>query len=633
RTIDFGFEIPELKHFYGREKELDKISEFMKSESKILALRGIAGIGKTYLVAKALEKYADWKIFWYRAHEFSTLQTFLKYLAEFLVTLRKSRLRAYLYSGRMDLNESLFILEEALQYDNVLLIFDDMHKMQKELVNFCAELFKILKRAEGVKAILAGRFIPSCFDRKDLVEGYVKELALEGLDREATAKLLEERGIKTIDKIYEFTKGHPLMLELVKSEETAWGDAYSFLNAEIYNKLEESEKTILGLASVFRAPFKAALFTENNLNTETVEGLVTKTLLQRSGEVYNAHDLIKSFIYNIITENDRINYHRSASEYYRSEEGELAALEAIWHSIKSLDEANALKILVANKDNFLTKGYLTELINVANGFKTTTSELLELKAQALFLHGDWNLAIDCYNKLLKHALEAKDNKTQAQVYCKLGEILTLRADYEKASDYLEKALATAESINEIPMVAYAKYHLGRISWLQGKPDRALEILNQALKLSTQKGLIQLEGKVSTDLGDAYYLRGELDKTISLFRKALRIARATNDSYEVARALHNIGGLFGVKKYYNKAIKWLEKCIKFSDKIGYVRMYGYGLVDAAENYISLGNLSRAKEYIDRAHNIFTRLNEQRMISAVYRAYGMLYRELGDFRKSI
>lgn len=627
-----GSELPELKHFYGRKIELQQVSDFMSSGSKILALKGIAGIGKTLLVTKSLEKYSDWRIFWFRAHEFSSIQTLLRYLADFLLNLRKSGLRAYLYSGKVDLGESLLVVEESLSKTKALLIFDDAHKMQKELGEYCRELFKILRK-EPVKVIVAGRFIPRIYDKKDVLEGYVREFTLEGLDRKAAAELLEEKGIPASEKIYEFTKGHPLLLELVKSELTAKGDIHSFLRSEIYEKLAEEDRRILSFASVFRTPFKHRAFLENNLDFDRVNDLVEKSLLQRSGESYYTHDLIKSFVYTIIPDHTKVSNHLAASEYYLKEGSELGGIEAVYHLIKSLEEERALELLTESGESMVMKGCLNELMSVLNEFKITAPEILTLKGSVLMVKGNWDEALNCYNKALKLSKRAGDNKQSALALRKFGEILTLRAEYKLATENLEKALKISEIINDINGVLNAQYHLGRVYWLTGELDKALATLNDSLRLSTEIGLHALTGKIYTDLGNVYYLKGNYEETIKLLKKSLRVASTVGDEYEKARVCHNLGAQYGIIKKFNSAIKWLEKSINIATRIGHVRMLGYALADAAESYVAIGKLARAKEYADRAMTIFGKLAEKRMIAGVHRSYGLVYSKAGKLSKAI
>jgi DNA-binding PadR family transcriptional regulator len=319
KTIDFASERPEIKWFFGRENELKKIDCFISSNSKVLSIRGIPGMGKTVLIIRALENYKQkYNIFWHRFHEFSTLESLLRYLSSFLSSLKKHRLKAHILSKEKgEKVDTLMILEEDLKNVNSILVFDDCHKIKKDLADFLKEFLWLTKRIDNIKIILSGRQLPSIYEKKDVLDGFVKELVLEGLTKKPSLQLLCKRGIrKGVDKIYSSTKGHPLLLQLVKSSETLTDDVYSFLKTEVYDQLIPDEREVLGLSSVFRFPFKGRVFLENNMNIDLVDELVGKSLMQRSSDIYDEHDMIKRFFYKRLSEREKVRYHKIAAEYY-----------------------------------------------------------------------------------------------------------------------------------------------------------------------------------------------------------------------------------------------------------------------------------------------------------------------------
>ena len=142
-TVDFSSEMPEIRHFYGREDELSLFREYIQQQSRVLSVTGIAGIGKTTLIIKALEEYrGKYNIFWHRFHELSTINSLLRDLSNFLLTMGKHKLRAYIYSReKIEQIDALMVLEREMKHIDVILIFDDCHKIKKELAEFLKEFF------------------------------------------------------------------------------------------------------------------------------------------------------------------------------------------------------------------------------------------------------------------------------------------------------------------------------------------------------------------------------------------------------------------------------------------------------------------------------------------------------------
>ena len=50
-------DLPRLRHFFGREKELDNMVNLLDARATTLMIPGIAGIGKTTIAAKLIERF------------------------------------------------------------------------------------------------------------------------------------------------------------------------------------------------------------------------------------------------------------------------------------------------------------------------------------------------------------------------------------------------------------------------------------------------------------------------------------------------------------------------------------------------------------------------------------------------
>ena len=50
-------DLPRLRHFYGREKELDNMVSLLDARATTLLIPGIAGIGKTTIASKLIERF------------------------------------------------------------------------------------------------------------------------------------------------------------------------------------------------------------------------------------------------------------------------------------------------------------------------------------------------------------------------------------------------------------------------------------------------------------------------------------------------------------------------------------------------------------------------------------------------
>ena len=182
--------------FVGREDELAAFSKMLssRSTSRILLVHGLGGIGKTALLrafaSEARSKRIQCHFVDARDHVLGEgADAVLRLLDKVFVKRAKGAITTIL----IDTAEVLADVESAL----------------------CEQ---VLRRARPTdRIVIAGRMRPSAAWRQlSLWGGAVKELPLEGLSREESAKLLSFRGVspKAQKAVLAFAHGHPLALLL-----------------------------------------------------------------------------------------------------------------------------------------------------------------------------------------------------------------------------------------------------------------------------------------------------------------------------------------------------------------------------------------------------------------------------------
>ena len=89
---------PELETFYGREKDLTKLKEFiLKARCRLISIVGFAGIGKTKLslkLARQVEEEFEY-IIWRKLYDTLPLESLLKKLIKFVSDGRRKRVSEY----------------------------------------------------------------------------------------------------------------------------------------------------------------------------------------------------------------------------------------------------------------------------------------------------------------------------------------------------------------------------------------------------------------------------------------------------------------------------------------------------------------------------------------------------------
>src|SRR5216117_914798 len=89
-------DLPRISRFVGRHAELGRLTT-AAGETRVFVIRGVAGIGKSYLAAKACDDLRGTRsLFWHRVRPWDTRQSILAAIAEFLAAAGRPGLRSVL---------------------------------------------------------------------------------------------------------------------------------------------------------------------------------------------------------------------------------------------------------------------------------------------------------------------------------------------------------------------------------------------------------------------------------------------------------------------------------------------------------------------------------------------------------
>jgi tetratricopeptide (TPR) repeat protein/DNA-binding MarR family transcriptional regulator len=640
---------PQPRTFVGRQKELEKIKTWLETEEhKVVVIYGIPGIGKTTLASKIMSEFQSKRhIFWYRFHRWDTMRNTLLEFAEFLSKTHRKRLKSYL-SGKhnLDLNDISQILNDELADSNMLLVFDDFQRIKEDIAEFFSLLVEILGRIKGVDVLVVGRRILPFYDRGAVVvKKLVMELQLDGLDEVSSRELLKLNDISEdyFEKIYLLTQGHPLFLELISSVKdiTNQKDIKRYIYEEIFSSLQEPEKVLMNILSVFRYPITSrAVFIDDEMNYEVLDTLVERNLvLEIAYDQYDVHDIIREFFYIRLPPNIRKRYHLAAANYYLEDGSTLGSIESQHHFLKAGEFDKALSLAVANGDEIINKGHLEEFMNILEEFtmgntpEESRADVMLLKAETLTITGDLKTALEYYNQalLLNDKIDAPIVKAKA--LRKIGHIFRARSDLNNAETNFKESLKISEKIRDHFGIADTYRGLGEIFGIRGDFEQAIEYLLKSLEYAQDSDELQIIAKVYVDLGTVYGNLGDHDKAIEYHEKCISVLEETGDMYSMAKVMNNLGVVYLDRGRFDKALKYFEDCIDISRNAGDIRQMAYGLTNASEIYTMNSKLNIAKEYLDESIIIFNKVGDKFKLAGAYCNYGVVYSKQQSWDKAI
>jgi|GEM_PF-1644827 len=684
--VDFSGSAPRPKHFHGRSEEIAQIKNWIAAGLGVNVIIGMAGIGKSAFAWRVMKEYENKKnIFWYQFHKWSTLRHMLFSLADFMDQMGINDLKSYLESREIDISEVVEILKKTLNGTDTLLVLDDFHETTDKIIDFFSALVSCVHEISKFSVVITSRKPVPIYDRRDVsVRKVVGEIYLKGLDIQSVSEIIRERhGLEKvfddeeIRKIYDITEGHPLFLELIKMpgecvisdnmKNEMTSEVQKFIYDEIFSRLTAREGKLLEIASVFRHPFPpSAVFIDEDVDYNTLDSLVDRCLLTECPEnLYDTHELIKSFFYRRLSPANRQRYHLNAAKVYLGShiietdlidtdiiktdfvdhENEIKSesqkknipgideIEAMHHYICAGHEELAIELAIKYGRELIARGYLLEFMAVINGIEDAKgrleSQIKDMKAEILSLwgRGEWDIVMEYHiqSKFLSDLLLFELNLTQ------IHEIISSSKrkdeDWERAIKDLENSIETLHDINDEEGKSTLRKALAWTYWMKRDIRKAKE---EYAKSAECTNLI-LSGKAYVELGNLYWSEGDFREAEKSYLLGLGKLKLSEDKFECVRAYVHLGDVYShmgelksAMESYNNA---LDICYKsnFMQGSGYVHLHMSQALIKDERY-----RESAREYIDESIRIFERLRDNVGLGYAMIAKGAIIRDEDPYK---
>jgi tetratricopeptide (TPR) repeat protein len=527
-----------------------------------------------------------------------------------------------------------------------LFVFDDFHKAGGDIIQLFRMFIELLEWTDNIKFVIITRELIPFYSRVAVeIKNIVSELRVTGLDKAGAVALLTRTGIdaRWHDLFYKLTAGHPLFLELIRPPS---GDADRelerhrnielYIEEEIFSKLSAEERTLLGIASVYRSSVTGrGLLLEAEVTYETISRLVKRALLHEVAEDrYQMHELIKKFFYMRLSGGTKHAYHLKAAEYYARESSDtpLGQIEAQYHYLVGGEPRRAVELAIKFGKALIQEGYadkyLTTILQQFASNDLTLHEWAEVQlliGEVYRIKGDWEVAFKYYRDAIETAAKVDGNLLlRARAYRAIAYIQCQRAEWRAASETYKISKELSEHLQDLGGVASAYRGLGYVCWRLGKYPEAVKNYTESLKLSEQLHDTSGSGITYIDLGNIYCDLGEWETAREYYHKSLDVLNNTSELPEVARAYNNLGDLCLQREDWDGAINYFEKCRQVTEDIGASNLMAWAIFNMSEAYMRKGMVERAIDYNDVAHELLTVQNDKLGLAAVYMNYGLIYR---------
>ena len=659
QLVSYLNDLPRTRRFYGRTKEIDVMAELLDAKSASILVPGIAGIGKTSLSTKILDRFTHRRnLIYHRCQDWEGSRAFLEACAEWLSAIGHNGLSDYLSATPVPQPIlAVNLIEEGLSESPSLIVIDDLHKVGDEtLYTILRELTLRIPNLKEVGLVMFSRSFRMVVPESDQSGNIVTlVMPLQGLDEESSKQILTALPMmdtQQFSHIYTLSRGHPLILELINRgnvAETFHATLEAFVEQEIFSRLSGAEKRLLGAIAIFREPIPINAIQQAEGGIDLLDELVEKGLARQSdAENYDVHDLVREFLMRSMDEDLRNQLHSTAVNWYRDKEDATDRIEFIYHLRNTGDDDGLAETLLSEGRGLVSSGH-TELLSILNSLESGDFDsrswalIRELRGDVFSIQGRWDEAEVEYDAAAKHIGGRKPSKELARMLSARADIAVKRGAMDDALELHRNALQIQIEIRDAIGAAKSYNNMGHIFRRRRDIRRALEVYGNVEELLDKEDDPELND-ARIRLASAFIEMGELDRAREHALTAYEDTKETEDGFLHARSRAVLGRFYAkisdndlALLHYSGALETLSKLDDPQSAVEVEMLLGQVLVDAgrreeaAEHYLSGLAVAEANDFRVLQGEILARLGEvepdrsQRM-NYLQRSLS-LFRELG------
>ena len=637
QLVSYLNDLPRSRRFYGREKELDVMANLLEAKSASILVPGIAGIGKTSLSTKILDRFTHRRnLLYHRCQDWEGSRSFLEACAEWLSSIGHNDLSDYLASAPVPQTSlAVNLIESGLSESPSLIVIDDLHKVGDEtLFAILRELTLRIHSLKEVGLVMFSRSFRMVVPESDQ-SGKIVTLVmpLQGLDEESSRQILTAMpkiNSEQFSHIYTLSRGHPLILELINRgnvAETFHATLEAFVEKEIFSRLSGSEKRLLGAIAVFREPIPISAISQIEGSVDLLDDLVEKGLARQSdSENFDVHDLVREFLMRSMDEEMKNDLHLHAVNWYRGKRNDTAdRIEFIHHLSQTGDEEGLAEVLLTEGHGLVSSGH-TELLSILNSLESGDFDsrswglIRELRGNILTIQGRWDEAEEEYNAATKHIGGNEPSSELARILSARADIAVKRGAMEDALELHRNALKIQVEIRDAIGAARSYNNMGHIFRRRRDTRRALEVYGNVEDLLEREKDPELND-ARIRLASAFIEMGELDRAREHALGAYENTKNSNQDFLHARSRAVLGRYYAkisdndlALLHYSGALETLSNLNDPQSAVEVEMLLGQVLLDAgrreeaAEHYLNGLAVAESNDYRMLQGELLARLGE-------------------------
>lgn len=578
KTIALSWKMPERPEcFYGREKELAQLHNYLNMENHTVFVQGIGGIGKSELVAQyAILNRVDYDVILF-ANCISDIRTMISSDVEFPVEhVKRNTLDEYNLETEEEYFKRKFAILKSIVTEKTLLIVDNFNNEDDEYLEEFLQLncYKIFtSRLDWSKKQYSVLQVGEIENYQDIEKIFMHYYVPQ--TEEETGKIHE---------IVQLVNGYTLAVEWIAKHLSGHLITVSEMLESLQQKKIEDARIFQSNKALFHMLLD--VFQIKNLEQDELEvlqflclvpytGIVKEELVRIGGDGTHAAVLKllgSSWMKHV--ELGVVALHPVVAETV------LAELRPDWEDMKRYADNMAKDLL----DDDLPLCQVDAILQIAENMFRILG--VEEPGAVTLLMGVAHCFIKRYHK------------------------------YPVAIGLLEQSLKLQQQA-----IAQIKVKITLCKEQNSMDIQYTQLKKQILEQETVRSLIIHQ------IGEIYFINGQYEKALNYYMKL--------NGSPVADVYCDIAKVYAKVKEYKKAMQYIQAGIKMKK-----RKYGADEIPLVENYLLLASLyidnddfRMARQWMNEAEQIATKQMTERQKADFYYQYAILLKNMGQIEEAL
>lgn len=239
------------------------------------------------------------------------------------------------------------------------------------------------------------------------------------------------------------------------------------------------------------------------------------------------------------------------------------------------------------------------------------NELSKLYKQleSLVDKGEFEKAVQGYEKALQVARNIGDLKTEANIYMDLAYIYDIENNLPLSLEYYNSAALTAKAIPDMELQSKAHYNMGTIYDDVGKIDLALQHYFAALGLDGETENLKGQSLTLNNIGNMFAVKGDYKKSLNYYKVAYSLVSQLDDNIGKSSVLSNVAGVFRDLGYDKKALENYGKAVQIDVLAGNISGYAKSYEQSGDIMLKLGQKEKAEKLYKKSLNAAVQIGDK------------------------